>query len=328
MKPKSDYSSEIQFDPDFMKNHLKLLSPSIFASGCKQDHEFVDAICDSTAWSRRIETALPSLLNNYSERAFEHVPKSERPPHQYIFLGCDTFTLSHPTFDDMDKQDKKDVVMISGPRVDIEVNASGRLKKHKISFRDVVSVVKCSLTAASGHDRVAKWSRHLLISRPDLFGTYVLSANTRSYQILWSDASGEIASPLYKWTELAPLAAYVSSLYIPPQHHVLFDPSVTRELDPLTNKQTWSIKNLHGGAHTGCTLVFSGDDPWRRRMHAWKCLNEQGRTVVIKNVFNAIDKGWNESAFLRCVHWHGVYPGVVRKLSSDNPAPLPSVWTA
>ncbi|KAJ3491351.1 hypothetical protein NLI96_g773 [Meripilus lineatus] len=279
-------------DLNFLANHLNLFGNDIY--GREGDQGLVNVIYSSETEPRGFRAALTELLNRYSQRAHNHI-KSQLVKHRCIFIAT---TFSHHS-----DASQKEIVMVHVP--DDALEGTDR----QIDLQDIVSIVACGRDNSIWLHEVGRFSHFLLKSRPDIVGTYILSANMDHYQILWSDASGGIASPLYNWTELAPLAAYVCSFYVPPQHHVLFDPSITREINPCTERgMTWSIKTQRAVTFTGCKLLYWG---YTWGQHAFHTNSDR-----------------LELDILSYLHRNGVYPGVVHFQFIGDQAPYPSLKTA
>ena len=128
---------------------------------------------------------------------------------------------------------------------------------------------------------------------------------------------------------MTPLASYVGSLYDPPEGHLLFDTSVTREIrvkEGGSQSTTWLVKDRHRNIYSGCRTVFTGT-PWGRRTYVWNHTDKQGRVVVIKDAFPALERSRIELDLLRYVHRNGILPGVVRLMFGDDQAPFPPLKT-
>ncbi|KAJ3491354.1 hypothetical protein NLI96_g770 [Meripilus lineatus] len=252
--------------------------------------------------------------------------QEDRPAHPYIFINQDECVLTHHPHD---SQPRKNIIAVPGPKVRYLGPPVENPKQHdklEVRFDDVVSVVNCEPPNVNGLEDVAEHSRHLLSSRPDMVGTYVLWACTRCYQIVWSDASGMVASPRYKWTRLPPLAAYISSLYAPPKNHVLFDASIART---NTNAEpvSWTIIGSNTKTYVGCQPLFAGP-AWGSRTNKWVHHNTSGRVMVIKDKFSITARHKPEEGLLRYIHRRGIHPGVVRLLFTGDQAPSPPLMTA
>lgn len=153
----------------------------------------------------------------------------------------------------------------------------------------------------------------LLKARPDLPGAYVAWGSPRGYQILWSDASGVVASKFTPWTNVRLLGAYVYSLYRPPSSHYLRD----RSIRPMKTKfqpedeVLWKIKvKEHGRSFPRCKSIFVGNS-WGRRTNIFK-YQHASETVVIKDSYRDTKEIYVEEKLLYKIHKYGVYPGVAR----------------
>ncbi|KAJ3481256.1 hypothetical protein NLI96_g7780 [Meripilus lineatus] len=270
---------------------------------------------------------LTQVLNLYSKRVFDQVAKSRRPSHPYVFMNLDQFVLPRHS---NDHQDTMEIVVVHGPkRRYYKLEGLDTTTKWEINADDVIGPVKFAVAGPKTFGEIVDISSQLLRTRPDMVGTYVLWVQPSGYQILWVDASGIISSPPYKLRNKKPLAFYVGSLYDPPQGHVLFDTSITREIcikDGVRRSATWSIKDRYRTTYSGCRPVFIGT-PRGRRTYVWNHTDEQGRVVVIKDAFPALERSRIELDLLRYVHRNGILPGVVRLMFDDDQAPFPPLKT-
>ena len=119
-----------------------------------------------------------------------------------------------------------------------------------------------------------------MTARPDMPGVYGLAARASGYEILWSDASGTIASPHFTWnSDSEPLVRYVYSLYVPPPNHFTRDPTIkATDGDDLTAAPFWTIR-VRGKEYPNCRLLFFGPS-WGRRTFVWASTVEGGTTVI------------------------------------------------
>ncbi|KAJ3491342.1 hypothetical protein NLI96_g782 [Meripilus lineatus] len=309
-------------DKKFDKNHLTQLNTEI--PGEEGDQQLLERIQTRCRKTTGLIVALSQLLTECSQRVYEKMTEEDRPAHPYVFINRYDYHLIHPPYD---SESRKDIVAVPGPKVRYlgpPVENAKRPNKLEVNFDDVVSLVKCKPPNVNGLDNVAEHSWHLLSSRPDMVGTYVLWARATSYQIMWCDASGMVASPRYKWTNLPPLAAYISSLYAPPRNHVLFDHTITRTPHPDTT--LWTIQSRNHGSFIGCRKLFWGR-AWGGRTNVW-IQQTAHRVVVIKDTFLTNKRQKTEEALLRYIHRRGIYPGVVRLLFTGDQAPSPPLMTA
>lgn len=259
------------------------------------------------------------LLISLGILAQQPAPLHSQP---YLFLKHQHNTsLGHPYRD----KDREDILAVPGP-----ASAYEKVNKERTDYRGIpiykaVSLVGCK--PLSGRTQAASYAEQLLEERPDMPGTYVLWARPKLYQILWCDASGVIASNTFTWNNLAPLRAYIWSLYDPPQSHFLFDPSISRSvMEPnLWNIKTSLINNYYHLRH-----VFVGTT-WGHRTNVWVSTSPlQEIVVAIKIHYPDNERRGIEEETLIHIHAKGIYPGVVRLLELTDPqAPaLPSIITA
>ena len=250
---------------------------------------------------------------------------SNRPSHPYIFLNSKEYVLADCK---ARSKTKNDIVVVSGPRENYpKLDGPDNAHTWSITSRDIVSLVNSMTTNGKSRRRVIEIAKQVLRSRPDMVGTWLVWAQVEGYSIQWSDASGAALSPSYSWNDLAPLAAYVCSLYRSHRDHIQYDSSITPEVkrgDP--SEPTWSIKLRRGQTYTGCRLLFTGS-AWGRRTFVWKNTDECGRVTIIKDAFLGTGRHRTEADILAFVHRNGIIPGVVRLLSGRDPSPFPPIKT-
>ncbi|KAJ3491349.1 hypothetical protein NLI96_g775 [Meripilus lineatus] len=306
----------------FLQDYLDLLGQDIY--GRQGDQQLVKDITDSREISERIVVPLTQILNNYSERVFNKLV-SNQPPHPYIFLNSKEYVLADCK---ARSKTKNDIVVVSGPRENYpKLDGPDNTHTWSITSRDIVSLVNNMKTNGKSRRRVIEIAKQVLRSRPDMVGTWLVWARVEGYSIQWSDASGAALSPSYSWNDLAPLAAYVCSLYRPHRDHIQYDSSITPEVKRGDlSEPTWSIKLHRGQTYTGCRLLFTGS-AWGRRTFVWKNTDECGRVTVIKDAFLGTGRHRTEADILAFVHRNGIIPGVVRILSCGDPSPFPPIKT-
>ncbi|KAJ3491348.1 hypothetical protein NLI96_g776 [Meripilus lineatus] len=309
-------------DRKFVKNHLTQLNTPIPKK--KRDQQLLDKIQTRRRKTTGLIVALSQLLTEFSQRMYEKMTEGDRPAHPYVFINRFHYLLTHHPHD---SEPEKDIIAVPGPKsryLGPPVENAKRANKSQVRFDDVVSLVKCRALTENGLDNAVEHSRHLLSSRPDMVGTYVLWAHARCYQIVWTDASGTITSPRYKWAHMPPLFAYLSSLYTPPKNHVLFDPTITRTPHPDTT--LWTITSRNHGSFIGCRKVFL-EPAWGGRTNVW-IQRTAHQVVVIKDTFLTNKRQKIEEGLLRYIHRRGIYPGVIRLLFTGDQAPSPPLTIA
>jgi len=154
-----------------------------------------------------------------------------------------------------------------------------------------------------------------MTARPDMPGVYGLGVRASGYEILWSDASGIIASPLISWDSgCGALAGYIYSLYIPPSDHFTTDPSIeSNDKTDSTKPTTWTIR-AHGNVYQNCRLLFFGPS-WGRRTFVWVGTLD-GESVIIKDAFRDNARRFAEGQLLlKDIHSGAFVPGVVRLMN-------------
>jgi hypothetical protein len=150
-----------------------------------------------------------------------------------------------------------------------------------------------------------------MAARPDMAGVYGLGMRARNYMVLWSDASGIIASPNVSWdSDCSMLAHYVQSLYVPPPRHFTNDPTIKAvDDDDPAKPPTWTIR-IREKLYERCRIIFAGPS-WGRRTFVWVGTIDNDR-VVIKDAYRDDARRFCEGQILETIHEPASVPGVVR----------------
>ena len=228
--------------------------------------------------------------------------RATKRKHPYYFLDFhNSIPLCHP-FEDLSRPD---LIVVEGkPR--------GRVPYYK-----VVSVLECKPVNQDGRAQVTSYMSLHMDARPDMPGVYGLWVGPEGYQVLWSDASGVTASPKSSWDACELLAAYVYSLYDPPDNHMLFDSTIiaSDELPEKSDKARWTIKGHLKEAYLDCEWIFNGS-AWGRRTNVWKHEIEGKGPVVVKDSYQDNRRQYMEKKLIQKIHSNGIFPGVVRILKA------------
>jgi hypothetical protein len=150
-----------------------------------------------------------------------------------------------------------------------------------------------------------------MTARPDMPGVYGLGVRAKDYVVLWSDASGVIASPCIPWdSDCGMLANYIQSLYISPSRHFTNDPTI--EVVDDNNSMmapNWTIR-MKGKTYENCHIIFSGPS-WGRRTFVWT-VKIDNESVVIKDAYRDDARRFCEGQILEKIHELASMPGMVR----------------
>ena len=236
-----------------------------------------------------------------------------RPKAAYVFLDRHT---NHPTHHPYDAKDVPDIVGVEGP-CDKWTQAKG---KTPVPHYQIVTIVECKPRNKDGRSQLATYAFQLLEARPDLPGAYVAWAAPEGYQILWSDASGVVASEFTPWAQIEMLGAFVYSLYDPPSSHWLRDQSLKpmRAKHQPSDEVLWKIKLKEPRREfTKCQSIFVGNS-WGRRTNVFKHGNGHD-VAVIKDSYRDTKRRYLEEKLLDEIHEDGIFPGVVRPLFALPP---------
>lgn len=232
-------------------------------------------------------------------------------PRSYYVPTYNLATLNRP-----------EILVVKGPINQYEESTAPDHTVHReIPFFKVHSLVTCALFEEEWLSQTSEDAFRLLQARPDMPGVYSVWASAKGYQVLWSDASGTVASEVNQWDDLTLLAAFVYSLYCPPPTHFLVDPSITPDQKfNLNYPPFWTIKGHKKRPYTGCESLCSRS-ACGRRTNVWKYEDGCCGVVVIKDSYR--DNSWlcKERGILEHIHKDGIYPGVVRLLQIANYGP-------
>ena len=216
--------------------------------------------------------------------------------------------------------DVPDLVGVMGPCENWTRVEEGQPIYHKVPHYQIVTVVEIKARKRRERSQLASYAYQLLAARPDLPGAYLAWASPKGYQILWSDASGFVASEFTPWTQITMLGAFVYSLYDPPSSHWLRD----RGLKPMSVKHQpsdhvlWNIKlNKPRREFVNCKSIFVGNS-WGRRTNVFKHGNGP-EIVIVKDSYRDTKRRYLEEEFLYEIHEDGIFPGVVRPLFALPP---------
>ena len=185
----------------------------------------------------------------------------------------------------------------------------------RVPYYTVVSVIECKPVKEDGQAQLASYMSLHMDARPDMPGVYGLWVRPDGYQVLWSDASGVIASPKSSWDVCELLAAYVYSLYYPPADHILFDQAITSPTTPRlgSNKPRWTIAGHLKDPYRACEWIFTASS-WGRRTNVWKHEIKGKGPVVVKDAYRDNKRNYEEEILIKKIHSNGIFPGVVRIL--------------
>ncbi|KAI0079477.1 hypothetical protein K474DRAFT_1659067 [Panus rudis PR-1116 ss-1] len=181
----------------------------------------------------------------------------------------------------------------------------------------------------------------LMQARPDMPGFYALYSHLKGYRIIWADTAGPIASPMIEWDNLDPLIAYVYSMYHPPPHHYLYNPTISltapeHGFDPANVTYTISVSYpLHNKQEAYSSLSLGDErkirptsagkrvyhhckpihwgEMWGRRsmVYSGKPRDNPDSFVVIKDAYRA----GREVKIIEHIHADGTVPGVIRLIN-------------
>lgn len=245
-----------------------------------------------------------------------------KPDYHYVFLKQHHSVHSDVPFVD---KGRGDIFALPASEDDYE-QFQHREDCEGVAFLNVASVVVCEPEEETAGAQLALYLDLLFEARPEMVGTYALWACPEHYQILWSDASGMVASEFIDWGNREPLKQYVWSLYVPPKAHVLFDKSIVRQPG---GGDLWTITISTGTpeVYRNLTRTFIGSS-WGRRTNVFASQEKDTGLVVVKVSFPDSESCGREVRALQAIHGDAIFPGVVRLLRSDDDSEASQICTA
>lgn len=232
----------------------------------------------------------------------------------YVFLDHHKNRLTRHPFN---RGGVPDIICVRGPSSRWTKVQEDSEVYHKVPHYKVVTLVEVVARKEQGRAQLAAYASQLLSARPDMPGTYMAWVSPEGYQILWSDASGVVASKFTLWTQIEMLRAFVYSLYVPPTSHWLRDPSIfpiPEHLQPADHV-LWNIKLKNPRCSFVACKHISSRSSWGRRTNIFKHEDASG-IVIIKDTYRDTKQMYLEEELLDEIHQDGIYPGVVRPLFS------------
>lgn len=234
--------------------------------------------------------------------------QTSRPPNAIIFLDHHKNPPNrHPQ---RGVKTNPDILAVSGILAPYEICKGTTSVYEGVPWHQIISCVEPK-TSLKPRVQLASYMWDHMTARPDMPGVYGLAARAVGYEIMWSDASGTIASPLFTWdSDCDPLARYIYSLYVPPPNHITRDPSIQSvDDDDPKAAPLWTIR-VRGKVYPKCRLLFFGPS-WGRRTFVWGSRID-GETTVIKDAHRDDARRFCEGQLLTEIHSSGYLPGAVR----------------
>ncbi|CAL1717120.1 unnamed protein product [Somion occarium] len=263
-----------------------------------------------------------ALLNKVSKRIYYTYTKAGNAlDHADPVLFLDHHT-GPPVAPGLHLRDKPDIVGVFG----IKKSMAGFFNKKTISYTGVP--YHCIITTGEfkpeENERAGQavsYACQHATSRLDMPGVYALFANVEGYRIIWFDASGVVKSPFVDWDQLALLEGYIRSIYIPPNNHHLWDPTISSPVilpDAMGkgSKAHWTI-TYNGEEYNDCNPFFI-PHAWGRRTTVFMYEGDDHDFAVIKDAYRDDARRFEEATLIKDIHSNGIFPGVVRLLDSGN----------
>jgi hypothetical protein len=264
---------------------------------------------------------LSSHVTTDSWTVVESLPKDSRPEYHIIFIDHHKHTPTrHP---ENGVRTAPDILAVHGPSSKFKLYDAALGIYHCVPWQAIVSTVEPK-PVDNPRVQLSSYAWDHMTARPDMPGVYGLGVRASGYEIIWSDASGVIASPRISWESRGDvLASYIHSLYRPPTGHFTSDRSIELNNDDpkSTTPPTWTIR-FHGEKYLDCKLLFFGPS-WGRRTSVWIGVRD-GETFVIKDAYRDEVRRYCEGQLLEEIHGEGgpdesrvlaLVPGVVRLVS-------------
>ncbi|KAI0772848.1 hypothetical protein BD413DRAFT_670576 [Trametes elegans] len=155
-------------------------------------------------------------------------------------------------------------------------------------------------------------------ARPDRPGFYCIRAKPQKYfQVVFSSPCGLVTSELAPWNDMDAVCAYIYSLYVPPDGHLLYDRTITWK-EPANCRlgpPTWTVKTKDT-TYTDAMAVFLGD-PLDKRTTILRARGPDDSEIIIKEFYLPDHYLYKEHELLEHIHAEGDMPGVVRSASGE-----------
>ncbi|KAL0952354.1 hypothetical protein HGRIS_006634 [Hohenbuehelia grisea] len=209
-----------------------------------------------------------------------------------LILFVDHHTAT-PKFHPNDVDAKPDVIAVL--KSTWKKYQRSRKSRRIVSWHDILSAVEAKPTWANleGVAQCGSYGEYLNQARPDMPSVYCLTMSSRSYEILYSDASGLYVSTSFSWSTLRPLAQYIYTLYVPRADRLTFDPTISLAEPGSITQPTWNVE-FNNKVYKNCEVTFVGE-PWRRM--SWIAIapaTEDEPKVAIKDSYRSVGRTWRE----------------------------------
>ncbi|KZV94102.1 hypothetical protein EXIGLDRAFT_835190 [Exidia glandulosa HHB12029] len=323
---------------------LSVFDAAVLCSDLDGLHVLVDEACErystvtrSMAQSTDVVHDILELLNGLSKLYTEHF--YEPPDKRIEFIDHSHAALSH--------HPRKSTVM--RPHI---IAVHSRIAKSwrsshtgnaarppAVPWHHVQAAVLVDTLSDDAHalDRCASFLGALNQARPDLPGSFSVTATRQSCCLLWSDVSTVCSTPRSAWSDRATMSSllqFVYRLHDPAQTDLTVQLESTSSADDTTSAAShsgydsapvWLIEDENGSAYRA-THVLAVGRPWSQKN--WVAAATQRRAsgamdfmdcprVVVKDSWPLVaNEDTSESAILEHIHADGDIPGVCRVLSS------------
>ncbi|CAL1717162.1 unnamed protein product [Somion occarium] len=263
-----------------------------------------------------------ALLNKISKRIYNTYIKAKIAlDHADRVLFLDHHT-GPPKAPGLDIKDKPDIVGVFDTEESMKNFFNEETNSYTaVPYHSIITTVECKPEAEEGAGQAVSYTCQHARARLDMPGTYALFANTKGYRILWSDASEVVKSPFVGWDKLALLEGYIRSLYIPPKHHHLWDPTISSpvvlpDAKGSGSKAHWTI-TYNGKTYSDCNPFFL-PLAWGRRTTVFMYEGGDDDFAVIKDAYRDDARRFEEATLIKDIHAEGIFPGMVRLLDSGS----------
>ncbi|KAI0772854.1 hypothetical protein BD413DRAFT_35975 [Trametes elegans] len=316
----ADEVQQIIPDTSFLSNHLtecpQLLLDEVNAS--VKVKGWIDEIKEVTTEEQKLYKPVADLFTLISGTIHSSFTEAQRTAHHIpdkamMFLDHHRCSLAHFPISNID--DKPDIVGVYPFKNGYTLHHDGSYRE--VPYHRVETIVEAkAIYGSDATPQVARYCYNALQARPDRPSFYGFSVKPQCFQIVFASPMGLFESEDLTWDNLSLLCAYIYSLYIPPDGHILHDTTIRFEERTDLGPPTWMISTPQG-TYRRAEIVFVGH-PWGRGTIVLRVVSPDGVVVMIKEYFSDSDRRYEEGELLDYIHENGFVPGTVRRRSVET----------
>ncbi|OSD01864.1 hypothetical protein PYCCODRAFT_1468165 [Trametes coccinea BRFM310] len=306
---------DVEPDPTFFDDRLKACPKSVVEAIVRRNdvQRWVADISKVKKKDAHLYQPVASLLTAINQTVFEHLQNAEDkdslhlPKRPIVFLDHHSHIPMHLPIGTVD--DRPDIIGVLGREHGYKIVYDGTCEG--VSYHCIETIVDAKAAQAT------RYAFNIQQARPFRPGLFYLSVKPGEFQVVYSSPVGIGASEHKPWGDYASLCAYIYSLYVPPEGHVLYDRTIVAQEpagSPL-GKPAWAIETKDG-VYSGASIIFFGNS-WGRGTTVFQAKRKE-HSVIIKDAYIDCGHRNDEAELLQPVHEHGRLPGVVRCITAED----------